>query len=103
MQRAWFAMIGLCLAVAPAWAQSQGGTTSDQQTTTTTTDDSGTGGSTSTPGEVATMAQLLQDGYEIKAAVPSGTSKLIIFMQNEKSAYACEFTNLENTRCGSIN
>ncbi len=57
----------------------------------------------STPGATATMQELLDSGYEIKAAVPSGTSKVIIFMQNEKSAYACEFTNVENTRCGSIN
>ena len=55
------------------------------------------------PGATATMQELLDSGYEIKAAVPSGTSKVIIFMQNEKSAYACEFTNVENTRCGSIN
>ena len=49
------------------------------------------------------MAELLQSGYEIKASVPSGSDKLIIFMQNDKSAYACEFTNVEKTRCGSIN
>lgn len=93
------AMLGLLLGVVPALAQSQ--TSGDQQATTT--EDSGTGGSSGTPGQVATMAELLQDGYEIKAAVPSGSTKLIIFMQNDKSAYACEFTNVENTRCGSIN
>lgn len=59
--------------------------------------------SASAPGATATMKELLDSGYEIKAAVPSGTSKVIIFMQNEKSAYACEFSNVENTRCGSIN
>nr|WP_316653582.1 hypothetical protein [uncultured Gellertiella sp.] len=54
-------------------------------------------------GAVLTMGQLLDKGYVIKAAVPSGTDKVIIYMQNEKSAYACEFTNVVKTRCGSIN
>lgn len=58
--------------------------------------------STSAEGGSVSMGDLLKQGFEIKAAVPSGTTKLIIFMQKEKSAYACEFTNLANTRCGSI-
>lgn len=62
----------------------------------------GLDGSSSSQGTSASMGELLKQGFEIKAAVPSGTTKLIIFMQKEKSAYACEFTNLANTRCGSI-
>ena len=50
----------------------------------------------------ATMGQLASQGYEIKAAVPNG-SKFIVFLQKEKSAYACEFASLANSRCGSIN
>ena len=49
-----------------------------------------------------TMGQLLSDGYEIKTSLTSGT-KLIVFMQKDKSAYACEFVTLTNSRCGAIN
>ncbi|CDZ42944.1 hypothetical protein [Neorhizobium galegae] len=48
------------------------------------------------------MKDLLSDGYEIKTSVPSGT-KFIVFMQKDKSAYACEFVSLTRSRCGSIN
>ncbi|MCQ1850350.1 hypothetical protein [Neorhizobium galegae] len=48
------------------------------------------------------MRDLLSEGYEIKTSVPSGT-KFIVFMQKDKSAYACEFVSLTNSRCGSIN
>ncbi|MGV8939170.1 MAG: hypothetical protein ACOH2J_18775 [Allorhizobium sp.] len=50
----------------------------------------------------ATMASLIAQGYEIKAAVPNGT-KFIVFLQKDKSAYACEFSNLASSRCGSLN
>ncbi len=50
----------------------------------------------------ANMADLIKQGYEIKAAVPNG-SKFIVFLQKEKSAYACEFASLASSRCGSIN
>ena len=63
----------------------------------------GLDGSTSGQGTSTSMGDLLKQGFEIKAAVPSGTTNLIIFMQKEKVAYACEFTSLANTRCGSIN
>ena len=53
-------------------------------------------------GAEATMADLVTRGYEIKAAVPNG-GKFIVFMQKDKSAYACEFQSLTGTRCGSIN
>ena len=59
------------------------------------------GGSTVSGGS-RSMSDLLSDGYEIKASVPNGT-KFIVFMQKEKSAYACEFVTLTKTRCGSIN
>ncbi len=59
----------------------------------------GSGGSA---GDVASMAQLLAAGYEIRAAVPNG-SKIIVFMQKDQSAYACEFASLTKTRCGTIN
>lgn len=50
----------------------------------------------------ATMASLIAQGYEIKAAVPNGT-KFIVFLQKDKSAYACEFSTLASSRCGSLN
>ncbi|TCV72559.1 hypothetical protein EDE05_102355 [Neorhizobium sp. R1-B] len=59
------------------------------------------GGSTVSGGS-RSMPDLLSEGYEIKASVPNGT-KFIVFMQKEKSAYACEFVTLTKTRCGSIN
>ncbi|MDO9415927.1 hypothetical protein [Pararhizobium sp.] len=48
-----------------------------------------------------TMAQLLAQKYEIKAAVPNG-SRFIVFMQKDQSAYACEFASLATSRCGAI-
>ena len=52
--------------------------------------------------ETVSMAKLIQDGYEIKSSSWTG-SKLFVFLQKDKSAYACEFANVTNTRCGSIN
>lgn len=49
-----------------------------------------------------TMKALLAQGYEIKTAVPNGTS-FVVFMQKEQSAYACEFVSLTDTQCGAIN
>ena len=48
------------------------------------------------------MATLIEDGYEIKSSSWTG-SKLFVFLQKDNSAYACEFANVTNTRCGSIN
>ncbi len=48
------------------------------------------------------MAKLIEQGYEIKSSSWTG-SKLFVFLQKDKSAYACEFANVTNTRCGSIN
>lgn len=50
----------------------------------------------------STMGELVSQGYEIKAAAPNG-SRFVIFMQNEKSAYACEFVNTTQTQCRQIN
>jgi hypothetical protein len=60
------------------------------------------GGSSAMPGAQSTMADLVSRGYEIKAAVPNG-GKFVVFMQKDKSAYACEFSSLTDTRCGSLN
>jgi hypothetical protein len=48
------------------------------------------------------MAKLIEQGYEIKTSSWTG-SKLFVFLQKDNSAYACEFVNVTNTRCGSIN
>jgi hypothetical protein len=60
------------------------------------------GANASSSDEEASMAELVSRGYEIKTAVPNG-GKFIVFMQKDQSAYACEFSSLTNTRCGSIN
>jgi hypothetical protein len=52
--------------------------------------------------ETVSMAKLIQDGYEIKSSSWTG-SKLFVFVQKDNSASACEFANVTNTRCGSIN
>jgi len=49
-----------------------------------------------------TVGQLVSQGYQIKAAAPNG-SRYVVFMQNDKSAYACEFVNTTNTQCRQIN
>ena len=51
----------------------------------------------------STIADLLSKGFEIKAAVPNGTTKFIVFMQKGNSAYACEFLTVTKTRCGTLN
>ncbi len=48
------------------------------------------------------MAKLIEQGYEIKTSSWTG-AKLFVFLQKDNSAYACEFANVTNTRCGSIN
>ncbi|MBB5572172.1 MULTISPECIES: hypothetical protein [Rhizobium] len=59
-------------------------------------------GNTATQSAVSTMGDLVSRGYEIKAAVPNG-GKFVVFMQKDQSAYACEFSSLTDTRCGSLN
>ena len=56
----------------------------------------------SSSGSSSSMGDLIKQGYEIKSTVSNG-SKLIVFLQKENSAYACEFTSLTSSRCGSIN
>lgn len=57
---------------------------------------------TGTSGAAAsTMAKLLADGYEIKGTAQA-SSRYIVFMQKEKSAYACQFVTVTTTRCGLI-
>jgi hypothetical protein len=60
-----------------------------------------TGGSTASGG-AKSMGDLLSLGYEIKSSVNNGT-KFIVFMQKDKSAYACDFVSLTKSRCGAIN
>ena len=60
--------------------------------------DSGVSSSSSS----SSMGDLIKQGYEIKSTVSNG-AKLIVFLQKENSAYACEFTSLTSSRCGSIN
>jgi hypothetical protein len=62
----------------------------------------GTGASGVAPAADTTIADLLSKGYTIRAAVPNG-GKIIVFMQKDQSAYACEFESLTGARCGSIN
>ena len=49
----------------------------------------------------STMARLLADGYEIKGTAQA-SSRYIVFMQKEKTAYACQFVTVTTTRCGLI-
>lgn len=58
--------------------------------------------STSAGGGSATIQSLLADGYEIKSSSPNG-NKFIVFMQKDKTAYACEFATVVNSRCRSFN
>ncbi|PTM90159.1 hypothetical protein [Mycoplana dimorpha] len=59
-------------------------------------------GSDIAPAQARTMAQLLAEGYEIKGTAQA-SSRYIVFMQKEKSAYACQFVTVTTTRCGLIN
>lgn len=56
----------------------------------------------SSSNSAADMAQLIDQGYEIRAAVPNGT-RFVVFLQKEKSAYACEFASVTSSRCKAIN
>lgn len=53
-------------------------------------------------GGSSTIRQLLAQGYEIRSSVPNG-SKFLVFMQKDKSAYACEFVTVTRSRCESLN
>jgi len=56
----------------------------------------------SDPVNAFTVGELVSQGFEIKAAAPNG-NRYVVFMQNDKSAYACEFVNVTTTRCRQIN
>jgi hypothetical protein len=81
--RAWFLLPVALLVASAAMAQ-----TSGSQTTVETS-----GGQT--------MAQLLTGGYEIRTSVLNGT-QMVVFMQKDKSAYACEFVSVTRSRCAEI-
>ncbi|MGF0536428.1 hypothetical protein ACQQ2Q_00425 [Agrobacterium sp. ES01] len=68
---------------------------------------SGADAQTSTTGVASSsssksMGELVSEGYEIKSAVPNG-STFIVFLQKDNSAYACEFATVASSRCGAIN
>ena len=54
------------------------------------------------PAPSSTIGELASQGFEIKAAAPNG-SRYVVFMQNDKTAYACEFVNTTTTQCRQIN
>jgi hypothetical protein len=56
---------------------------------------------TESAGSTGTIGDLVKDGYEIKAAVPNGSS-FVVFLQKEQSAYACEFVSVTSSRCKAI-
>lgn len=58
--------------------------------------------SSASSGGVSTIRGLLSAGYEIKASVPNG-KKFIVFLQKDKSAYACEFATVADSRCEPLN
>jgi hypothetical protein len=88
MIRLAFVFAGLAVAAPAAFAQKAPDTSLQEGATAS-------GGSKS-------MGDLLSEGFQIKASVPNGT-KFIVFMQKDKSAYACDFVTLTNSRCGIIN
>ncbi|MGY5803294.1 hypothetical protein [Rhizobium hainanense] len=104
--RSWQVLIPALLVACGASAQqtinSQGLPTLNLQNSNATSTNSAKGGNEVTSGGDSTMADLLSRGYQIKAAVPNG-GKFVVFMQKDQSAYACEFSSLTNTRCGSLN
>ncbi|MCZ3379453.1 hypothetical protein [Rhizobium sp. AG207R] len=99
--RAWQVLIPALLVACGASAQ-QTGKTQGLPSINLQNSNSAKSGSEVTSGGDSTMGDLLSRGYEIKAAVPNG-GKFVVFMQKDQSAYACEFSSLTNTRCGSLN
>lgn len=60
------------------------------------------GMSSMSSGGASTIRGLLSKGYEIKSSVPNG-KKFIVFLQKDKSAYACEFATVADSRCEPLN
>ncbi|NTF41636.1 hypothetical protein A6U86_02945 [Rhizobium sp. AC27/96] len=104
--RAWQVVIPALLVACGASAQQVGKTQNlpniNMQGSNATGTNAAKGGNEVTSGGDSTVADLLSRGYQIKAAVPNG-GKFVVFMQKDQSAYACEFSSLTNTRCGSLN
>ena len=104
--RTWQVVIPAILFACGASAQQIGKTQNLPNMTTQGSNATGTNsaksGNALSPGGDSTMADLLSRGFQIKAAVPNG-GKFVVFMQKDQSAYACEFSSLTDTRCGSLN
>ncbi|MBB6483425.1 hypothetical protein [Rhizobium lusitanum] len=104
--RAWQVIIPALLVASGVSAQQTGKTQSlpsiNLQGSNAKSTNLAKGANEGTQSSGSTMADLLSRGYQIKAAVPNG-GKFVVFMQKDQSAYACEFSSLTNTRCGSLN
>ncbi|AYG65838.1 MULTISPECIES: hypothetical protein [unclassified Rhizobium] len=104
--RAWQVVIPVILVACGASAQQTGKAQTlpniTMQGSNATSTNSAKGGNEAASGGNSTIADLLSHGYQIKAAVPNG-GKFVVFMQKDQSAYACEFSSLTDTRCGSLN
>ncbi|GEM_PF-325529 len=104
--RVWQVVVPALLVACGASAQQTGRTQSlptiNLQGSNAPGANSAKGGNAVKQSEDSTVADLLSRGYQIKAAVPNG-GKFVVFMQKDQSAYACEFSSLTNTRCGSLN
>lgn len=104
--RAWQVVIPALLVACGASAQQAGKTQNlpniHMQGSNATGANTAKSGDAVSQGGDSTVADLLSRGYQIKAAVPNG-GKFVVFMQKDQSAYACEFSSLTNTRCGSLN
>ncbi|NTJ64027.1 hypothetical protein G6M50_35590 [Agrobacterium rhizogenes] len=96
------ALLVACGASAQQSVKTQGLPSMNLQGSNAMSTNSAQGGNEAAAGGDSTMGDLLSRGYEIKAAVPNG-GKFVVFMQKDQSAYACEFSSLTNTRCGSLN
>lgn len=47
------------------------------------------------------MRQLLENGFEIKAAAPDG-NQYVVFLQRDTRAFACIFVTVTNAQCREI-
>lgn len=47
------------------------------------------------------VGELVANGYEIKSVVLNN-GKYIVFLQKDRRAYACEFSRVNQSRCGEI-
>lgn len=59
------------------------------------------GDSAFSSGREGSIGELVAQGYEIKSAIVT-SGKYFVFLQKDRSAYACEFTTLARSRCGEI-